>query len=327
MSKKLNIQKFYDDIENRTNLKYINNPIGAETVISSPKLNIPGLELTGYWENFSVDNIQVISEKELKYLFSISSMALQSVFERMFSFHIPCIVFIEVNEIPPIIVEIANKYKVPIMKTQMKIMRFMKLVGSYLYKELAPRTIFHGGLIDVYGAGILLTGKSGIGKSEIALDLVERGHRLVADDIVNIEKTDDRIIMGYGEELLQNTLEVRGLGIVNVRKAFGIRAVRARKRIEQHVELHRWNVNKEYERFGLQDEYSKILGIDIPFIKLPIYPGKNITVIIETIALRYLQKLYGEDPSKELQEKLINKMKAKKNVSTMNDERFKGDFE
>lgn len=327
MSKKLNIQKFYDDIENRTNLRYINNPIGAETVISSPKLNIPGLELTGYWENFSVDNIQVISEKELKYLFSISSMALQSVFERMFSFHIPCIVFIEVNEIPPIIVEIANKYKVPIMKTQMKIMRFMKLVGSYLYKELAPRTIFHGGLIDVYGAGILLTGKSGIGKSEIALDLVERGHRLVADDIVNIEKTDDRIIMGYGEELLQNTLEVRGLGIVNVRKAFGIRAVRARKRIEQHVELHRWNVNKEYERFGLQDEYSKILGIDIPFIKLPIYPGKNITVIIETIALRYLQKLYGEDPSKELQEKLINKMKAKKNVSTMNDERFKGDFE
>ncbi len=327
MSKKLDIQKFYDNMKNRTNLKYINSPLGANTVISSPKLNIPGLELTGYWENFSTDNIQMISEKELKYLVSISPMAIQSVFERMFSFHIPCIVFIEVNEIPPIIIEIANKYKVPVMKTQMKMMRFMKLVGSYLYKELAPRTIFHGGLIDVYGAGILLTGKSGIGKSEIALDLVERGHRLVADDVVNIEKTDDRIIMGYGEELLQNTLEIRGLGIVNVRKAFGIRAVRARKRIEQHVELYRWDVNKEYERFGLQDEYSDILGIKVPFIKLPIYPGKNITVIIEAIALRYLQKLYGENPSKELQEKLKNKMKPKKNVSTMNDERFKGDYE
>lgn len=327
MSKKLDIQKFYDNMKNRTNLKYINSPLGANTVISSPKLNIPGLELTGYWENFSTDNIQMISEKELKYLVSISPMAIQSVFERMFSFHIPCIVFIEVNEIPPIIIEIANKYKVPVMKTQMKMMRFMKLVGSYLYKELAPRTIFHGGLIDVYGAGILLTGKSGIGKSEIALDLVERGHRLVADDVVNIEKTDDRIIMGYGEELLQNTLEIRGLGIVNVRKAFGIRAVRARKRIEQHVELYRWDINKEYERFGLQDEYSDILGIKVPFIKLPIYPGKNITVIIEAIALRYLQKLYGEDPSKELQEKLKNKMKPKKNVSTMNDERFKGDYE
>lgn len=327
MSKKLDIQKFYDNMKNRTNLKYINSPLGANTVISSPKLNIPGLELTGYWENFSTDNIQMISEKELKYLVSISPMAIQSVFERMFSFHIPCIVFIEVNEIPPIIIEIANKYKVPVMKTQMKMMRFMKLVGSYLYKELAPRTIFHGGLIDVYGAGILLTGKSGIGKSEIALDLVERGHRLVADDVVNIEKTDERIIMGYGEELLQNTLEIRGLGIVNVRKAFGIRAVRARKRIEQHVELYRWDINKEYERFGLQDEYSDILGIKVPFIKLPIYPGKNITVIIEAIALRYLQKLYGEDPSKELQEKLKNKMKPKKNVSTMNDERFKGDYE
>jgi len=327
MSKKLNIQKFYNDIKNITELKYINQPTGAKNIISSPKLNIPGLELTGYWENFSANNIQIISKKELKYLFSISPMAIKSIFERMFSFHIPCIVFIEVNEIPPIIIEIADKYNIAVMNTHLKIMRFMKLVGSYLYKELAPRTVIHGGLVDVYGAGILLTGESGIGKSEIALDLVERGHRLVADDVVNIEKTDDRIIMGYGEELLQNTLEIRGLGIVNVRKAYGIRAVRARKRIEQHVELHRWDVNKEYERFGLQNEYSDILGIKVPFIRLPIYPGKNITVIIETIALRYLQKLYGENSAQELQEKLLNKMKQKKNISKMNDERFEGDYE
>ena len=327
MNNKLNIQKFYNDLKNKTEIKYINNPIGNKNIIFSPKLNIPGLELAGYWEGFFADNIQMISEKELKYLFSISPMAFQSIFERMCSFHIPAIVFIGVNEIPPIIIEIANKYNIPVMSTKLKLMRFIKLVGSYLYKELTPRMVMHGGLVDVYGAGILITGKSGIGKSEIALDLVERGHRLVADDVVNIEKTDDRIIMGYGEELLQNTLEIRGLGIVNVRKAYGIRAVRARKRIEQHVELYQWDANKKYERFGLNDEYSDILGIKVPFIQLPIHHGKNITVIIETIALRYLQKLYGEDPAQELQEKLLNKMKQKKNVSTMDDERFQGDFE
>ncbi|MEA1986872.1 MAG: HPr(Ser) kinase/phosphatase [Candidatus Marinimicrobia bacterium] len=326
MSKKLNVKKFYNDIKDRTKVNYINKFVGEKNIIDSPKLNVPGLELSGYWEGFVESNIQIIGEKELKYLESISPVAFKSTFDRMFSFKIPMVVFIEVNEIPPIIIELANKKNIPVMSTNIKLMRFLKLVGAYLYKELAPRTIIHGGLIDVYGVGILLTGKSGIGKSEIALDLVERGHRLVADDIVNIEKTDDRILMGYGEELLQNTLEIRGLGIVNVRNAFGIRAVRARKRIEQHVELYRWDVNKEYERFGLEDEYSKILDIDIPFIKLPIYPGKNITVILETIALTYLQKLYGEDPAKELQEKLLKKMN-KKNESKMNDERFQGDFE
>ncbi len=327
MGKKLNIQKFHNDLKNRAELKYLNQSVGEKNIITSPKLKIPGLELTGYWEGFVSENIQMISGKELKYLFTISPSAFQSIFERMFSFNIPAIVFVGIKEIPPIIIEIANKNNVPVFNTQIKIMRFIKLVGAYLYKELTPRTVIHGGLVDVYGAGILITGKSGIGKSEIALDLVERGHRLVADDVVNIEKTDDRVIMGYGEELLQNTLEIRGLGIVNVRKAYGIRAVRARKRIEQHVELYPWDADKEYERFGLNNEYSEILGAKVPFVKLPIYPGKNITVIIETIALTYLQKIYGEDPAQELQDKLLNKIKQKKNESKMNDERFQGDFE
>ena len=159
----------------------------------------------------------------------------------------------------------------------------------------------------------------------MALDLVERGHRLVADDVVNIEKASDNILMGYGESLLQNTLEIRGVGIIDIRKAFGIRAVRTRKRVEVCIELVDWSDKEKYERFGLDTVTHPIIDIEVPFIKLPIFPGKNITVITEVIALNYLLKVIGEDPAKELQEKIRKEIESKS--AEMDDKRFKDDFE
>jgi HPr kinase/phosphorylase len=247
----------------------------------------------------------------MQFVMTLSPAALQNIFKKMFSMKVPGVIFVDTDMIPPIIIELANETKTPLIKTDINIMQFLQDAGTYLYTKFAPTTIIHGGLVDLYGVGILLTGKSGIGKSEIALDIVERGHRLVADDVVNIQRTAKNVLIGKPEELLQDTIEVRGLGIVNVRKIFGARAVRVQKRVELMIELLRWDPEDNYERFGLNEEYTNILGVDIPHIRLPINPGKNISVIVETIALTYLLKLYGEDPAKEMQEKLLKQLKEK----------------
>jgi HPr kinase/phosphorylase len=281
--------------------------------------------LAGYWDFFSPKTLQILTHKEVKFISTISATAMKSIFQRMFAYEIPAVILLKDLEIPPLVVDLATDMKIPLLQTKVENTDFLKEINSFLYKEFAPRINVHGTLLDIYGVGVLLTGRSGIGKSEIALDLIERGHRLVADDVVNIEKTSETILMGYGEKILQNTLEIRGLGVVNVRKAFGIRAVRPRKRLEVQIELVEWDSEIQYERFGLDEQKNTILDVDIPFITLPIYPGKNITVIAEVIALNYMLKLHGEDPAKELQEELMNKLKLQ--ASTMNDKRFKGDFE
>lgn len=308
---KLIIAELIKETQEKLQLKQINPEVGDRSVVTSSALNIPGLELTGFWEDFPGHKLQVFSSKEMQFVLTLSPAAMQSVFKKMFSMKVPGVIFVDTKKIPPIIIELANETKTPLMKTDVNIMQFLQDAGTYLYTKFAPTTIIHGGLVDLYGVGILLTGKSGIGKSEIALDIVERGHRLVADDVVNIQRTARNVLIGKPEELLQDTIEVRGLGIVNIRKIFGARAVRVQKRVELMIELLRWDPNDNYERFGLNEDYTNILGVDIPHIRLPINPGKNISVIVETIALTYLLKLYGEDPAKEMQEKLLKKLKEK----------------
>ena len=309
--KKFKISDLINETESKLQLKQINPGVGDQNEITSSALNIPGLELTGFWEDFPNHKLQVFSQKEMQFVSTLSPAAMLSVFKKMFSMKVPGVIFVDTKNIPPIIIELANETRTPVLKTDINIMQFLQDAGTYLYTKFAPTTIIHGGLVDLYGVGILLTGKSGIGKSEIALDIVERGHRLVADDVVSIQRTSKNVLIGKPEELLQDTIEVRGLGIVDVRKIFGARAVRVQKRVEIMIELLRWDPNDNYERFGLNEEYTEILGVDIPHIRLPINPGKNISVIVETIALTYLLKLYGEDPAKEMQEKLLKQLKEK----------------
>jgi len=309
--KKLTISVLISETKSKLQLELINPEVGNKSEITSSALNIPGLELTGFWEDFPNHKLQIFSNKEMQFVSTLSPAAMQSVFKKMFAMKVPGLIFVDTEKIPPIIIELANDTKTPLLKTDINIMQFLQDIGTYLYTQFAPTTIIHGGLVDLYGVGILLTGKSGIGKSEIALDIVERGHRLVADDVVNIQRTSKNVLIGKPEELLQDTIEVRGLGIVNIRKIFGARAVRVQKRVELMIELLRWDPSDNYERFGLNEEYTNILGVDIPHIRLPINPGKNISVIVETIALTYLLKLYGEDPAKEMQEKLLKQLKEK----------------
>ncbi len=323
--KKLTTSDLILETASKLLLKQINPKVGCDTFITSPAVNIPGLELTGFWEDFPGHKLQVFGKKEMQFVSSLSPSAMENVFRKMFSYNIPCIVFVDTAKIQPIIIDLATEAGIPLLKTKINIMQFLQDIGTYLYIKFAPTTTVHGGLVDLYGVGILLTGKSGIGKSEIALDIVERGHRLVADDVVNIQKTAKNVLIGKPEELLQDTIEVRGLGIVNIRKLFGVRAVRVQKRVEIQIELLHWDPEEQYERFGLNDDFTTILGVDIPHIRLPINPGKNISVIVETIALTYLIKLYGDDPAKEMQEKLLKKLK-KKSIN-LNEDIIEGDTE
>ncbi|MCK5685418.1 HPr(Ser) kinase/phosphatase [bacterium] len=321
----LTVHRFYHDMEKRLAFKPLPISGHIHREIKSSKVNNPGLELAGFWEHFNADTIQIISRKEMNFLEGRSDRAFRSIFKKLFNYDIPCLIFVDDINIDKRITRLAKFYEIPLFSSKLDSTEFLKEIGAYLYKEFAPRINIHGTLMDIYGVGVLFTGRSGIGKSEVALDLVERGHRLVADDVVNIEKASDNILMGYGESLLQNTLEIRGVGIIDIRKAFGIRAVRTRKRVEVCIELVDWSDKEKYERFGLDTVTHPIIDIEVPFIKLPIFPGKNITVITEVIALNYLLKVIGEDPAKELQEKIRKEIESKS--AEMDDKRFKDDFE
>ncbi|MFA6618658.1 MAG: HPr(Ser) kinase/phosphatase [Candidatus Neomarinimicrobiota bacterium] len=308
---KFTIYDLITETREKLRLVHINDDFGKETEINSSVLNIPGLELTGFWEDFPAHKLQVFSKKEMQFINTLSPVAMESVFQKMFSYKIPAVIFVDISEIPPIIIDLANEKNIALLKTNVNIMQFLQDAGTYLYTRFAPSTEIHGGLVDLYGVGILLTGESGIGKSEIALEIVERGHRLVADDIVNLKRSQINMLIGEPAKLLQDTIEVRGLGIVNVRKIFGVCAVRMQKSVELMIELVRWDSNDTYERIGLDDQYIDILGVKIQHIRLPINPGKNISVIVETIALNYLLKLYGENPAQEMQERLLAEIKNK----------------
>ena len=311
MQELLTVGRIYKDNRSKLKLKCVNGKIGHDRIVNSPKLNRPGLELTGFWEYFDKSRIQLFGMKEKHYLNSVSKEFIKATFKKLFASGIPAAIFAHRTQPSEIVIELANKYGVALFKTSMLTTQFGSFLMYYLDWNLAPSTTVHGSLVDVYGIGVLFTGRSGIGKSEIALDLVERGHRLVADDVVKLTKRADNFIMGSGLQLLEHYIEVRGIGIVDVRNIFGIRAVRQQKRVEVQVELEDWDKEENYERIGANEKYVNILDIDIPLIKLPIYPGKNITVIAEVIALNHLQKFMGKNSAKEFEKKLKARIKEK----------------
>jgi HPr kinase/phosphorylase len=226
------------------------------------------------------------------------------------------------------VIDMAKKNGIPIFFTPLSTTKFIYFLSDFLDDQFSPQTLLHGALIDVYGIGILFCGRSGIGKSEIALDLVERGHRLVADDVVVITRKGEGILMGTGNELVQHYMEIRGLGLVDVRSLFGIRAIRYQKRVEVLVELEEWDREIEYTRTGLDEDSIQILGVDIKHVRLPIFPGKNVTVITEVIALNYLLKHYGFDAAQEFSSRLTEAIQKKNiNVPKRVSNYFEHDFE
>ncbi|MFQ5772217.1 MAG: HPr(Ser) kinase/phosphatase, partial [bacterium] len=255
--------------------------------------------------------VQIIGNTENAYLKKLSDAEKNRAINTFLSFEIPCIIITESNEPLPELLSKASKNGISVFRTPFKTTRLMHLLSGYMDEKFAPSITIHGSMADVYGIGVLFTGRSGIGKSEIVLDLVERGHRLVADDVVTIARKAEGILIAQANKILQHHMEIRGLGIIDVQSVFGIRSIRLQKRVEVEVQLEEWDDNEDYERVGLDESTTKILDVEIPLIKLPIFPGKNITVIAEVVALHQLLKIYGHHPAKEFNEQLIKKMQEK----------------
>ncbi len=309
-------------------LKLFSDGSGFERKIVDQNIHRPGLALAGFVDLFSYSRVQIFGNTEMRYLKQLSEEKKQESIERIFKFNLPCIILTDGNQPFPKLIELANKYHIPVFGTPFSTTKLVYLVGDFLDDQFAERISLHGSFVDVYGVGILFIGKSGIGKSEVTLDLIERGHRLVADDHIILTKKGEGILMGSGTNLAKHYMEIRGLGFIDVERMFGIRAIRYQKRLEIVTELELWDEKSEYTRTGLEENTINIAGIDIPHVKLPILPGKNITVISEVIGLNYLLKHYGYDAPKSLQDRLKEEIsKNEKDQDLRGVKYFEHDFE
>lgn len=329
ISKKENITVdfFYKRTKDRFKIKLLNENAGLDRLIKDQNLHRPGLPLAGFLDLFSYNRIQVFGNTEMSYLNKLTEQERRDSLERIFKYSIPCVVVTNSNNPTNEMIELGDKYQIPIFSSDFTTTKLIYLLGDFLDDQFAPRLSIHGSLVDVYGVGMLFTGKSGIGKSEVALDLVERGHRLVADDVVILTKKGEGILMGAGTDLVKHFMELRGIGIIDVRSMFGVRAIRYQKRLEVIIELEVWNSNSEYTRTGLEDSTVPVMDVEMPYVKLPIIPGKNITVISEVIALNYLLKHYGYDAPKVLQERISSRIKKKSREFGRAVDYFENDFE
>jgi HPr kinase/phosphorylase len=307
----INVGFLYENAKNICKLNLLTQTNDFEKKIFDQNLHRPGLALAGFVDLFSYSRVQVFGNTEMRYLEQLSDEKRKESLERIFKFNIPAIVLTNNNKIFPVLLELANNYKVPVFSTIYSTTKLVYLLSDFLDDQFSPRLTIHGSLVDVYGIGVLFVGKSGIGKSEVALDLVERGHRLVGDDVIILTKKGEGILIGSGTKLGKHFMEIRGLGIIDIQSMFGIRAIRYQKRLEIVVELETWEDGGDYTRTGLDERTISILDVDIPYVKLPIIPGKNITVISEVISLNYLLKHYGHDAAKIFQNRLNERIKQK----------------
>ena len=271
-----------------------------ETNISTVEINRPGLELTGYLEFFDNKRIQVLGNTEFSYLGRYGPEAQKMVIDSIFSFGPPAVIICRDIEPSNAILESAKLHKVSIFSTPQSTSDLTASLVQYLNKELAPRITRHGVLVEVYGEGCLLTGDSGVGKSETAIELIKRGHRLVADDAVEIRRTAQTTLYGQSPENIRHFIELRGIGIINARKLFGMGAIKLQEKIDMVINLEQWDSAMVYDRMGLDNEYMKILGVEVPTLTIPVKPGRNLAVIIEVAAMNNRQKKMGYNAAREL---------------------------
>lgn len=274
-----------------------------------PEVNRPALQLTGFYDEFANDRIQIIGNVEYAYLKSLSESERFEQYTQLLSSNIPCLVFCRDLEPEPKVLELAAKFNIPILKSKDATSAFMAEVIRWLNVQLAPCIVIHGVLVDVYGEGVLITGESGIGKSEAALELIKRGHRLVTDDAVEIRKVSDETLIGTAPGVTKYFIELRGIGIIDVKTLFGVESIKETQQIDMVIKLEDWNKDKEYDRLGLEEEYTEYLGNKVVCHSLPIRPGRNLAVIVEAAAVNHRQKKMGYNAAKELyrrvQENLI----------------------
>ncbi len=292
------IRDFFDQKKKDLALSLLTEPETLNKKLASPHLNRPGLALAGYLDVFASDRIQILGEVEVRYLQSLKEEVMLERVRNLFKTDIPCIIVTKGLTLPPALEFLANDLNIPILSSRISTIQLIQQLSRYLLDLFALEKTLHATLVDVFGLGILLTGKSGIGKSECALDLIHRGHSLVGDDLITLRFLDDRLF-GKSPREFGYFMEIRGVGYVNVERMFGIERVRRQKTIDLQIELMPWQENMDYERIGLGNNYAEHLGVKLPIIFLPVSPGKNVSVIVEVAAMNMILKGTGYDAAED----------------------------
>ena len=287
-----------------------NVDIGDKT-IEIPDINRPALQLTGYFEHFDSDRVQLIGYVEYTFLEKMDEEHKREIYTQLLSYPIPCIVFSRSLKPEEMLLEMAEAANIPVFNTEKKTAQFTAEIIRWLNVELAPCISIHGVLVDVYGVGVLIMGESGIGKSEAALELIKRGHRLVSDDVVEIRKVSDATLVGTAPDITRHFIELRGIGIVDVKTLYGVQSVRETQNIDLVITLEDWDKEKKYDRLGMEEEYTEFLGNKIVCHQLPIRPGRNLAIIVETAAINYRQKKMGYNAAQELYKRVQQNLTRK----------------
>jgi HPr kinase/phosphorylase len=290
------------------NLEVIHKSNQGDIKITVNDVNRPGLQLTGFYKSFAYERVQIIGKVEWNYFETLTPQLRKQRAKELFSYPIPCVVIARDLEVYEELLEAAVKFDIPLLRTNMSTTKFVSVLISYLEDKLAPVITRHGVLVEVYGIGILMVGESGIGKSETALELIKRGHRLVADDAVEIKRVDNSTLVGSAPEVIRHFMEIRGVGILDVVQLFGVGAVRNTKAIDLVIELENWKDQKQYDRLGMDEEYINILGVDLPKNTIPIKPGRNLAMIVEVAARNHRQKRMGFNAAETLNNRLLKQM-------------------
>ena len=288
-----------------------------DILVTTADINRPALQLAGYLEYFGTDRVQIIGKVETTYLENLSSEERHKRLDDFFECGFPCMIIARELEVFPEMLEVSKRHDIPILRTSDVTSRFMSSLIGYLNVQLAPRITKHGVLVEVYGEGILILGESGVGKSETALELVKRGHRLVADDVVEIRKVSNKALVGSAPDIIRHFIEIRGIGILDVKNLYGVGSVKITEKINLIIHLEFWDEKKQYDRLGLVDEYTDILDIKVPSLNIPVRPGRNLAIIVEVAAMNSRQKEMGYNAAKVLNDRVlgeINKNTVKKQV-------------
>lgn len=280
--------------------------------ITQSDINRPALQLTGYFEHFDATRVQVIGFVEYTYMEGLSDDEKRQKYDKLMSYDIPCIIFSRDLKPDEIFMDVAKKYNKPVLSTKMTTSAFIAEAIRWLNVKLAPCISVHGVLVDVYGEGVLITGESGIGKSEAALELIKRGHRLVTDDVVELRKVSDETLVGSAPDITKHLIELRGIGIVDVKALFGASSVKDTQQVDLVIRLEEWDKDREYDRLGLEQEYTEYLGNKIVCHTLPIRPGRNLAIICESAAVNHRQKKMGYNAAQELYSRVQNSLAKKR---------------
>ena len=301
----ISLSKIIDEFE----LEIIYEPTDIDSVlISTADLIRPGLQMADFYDYFDSSRLQIMGKVELTYLDHLSVDERQKRLEKYFATKFPALIIARGLQIFPEMLEYAEKYNVALLRTEDSTSAMMSAIISYLNVQIAPRRTRHGVLVEVYGEGILILGESGVGKSEAAIELVKRGHRLVADDAVEIKRVSNRTLVGSSPDIIRHFVELRGIGIIDVKEIFGMGAVKDTESINMIIHLEQWQDGKQYDRLGMVDEFTNIMGINVPSLTIPVKPGRNLAIIIEVAAMNNRQKRMGYNAAIELNNRLMNQM-------------------